>query len=476
MPRKKKNTTESTAGNIDSESQKKHVLIAILGTAPAVLTETVWVLATQKGIVPDEIVVFTTQKGKVELQNQILTPDGRRACAWTRLQKALAATGCDVKDKLVFDIEGSVHLFKNKRRVPIPDLRSREDNLEAANMMMKEIREYADDGDCVIHALLAGGRKTMTALFFSCMSLLARSCDRIYHVLASDKYEKRLNPAFCFPEKGVVHEYVEEDNKGKKKTVSLKSEDAKINLFEVPFVYMGEWAEQRCRAISKNLSYENLINAVQKSFNRELFPDRVVLDFTQGKVEFDGKVMKLSGVEFMVLSFLMQGYSQQDVITKMNNLKNYMREEDEDDRDRVFRKGVKDALPWLYKMGWKNQKVTTSITQEHNVARGEVTNVETRHDIAFKQAFLHDDVNSKVVEGLLLRDFGHAKNVLRNALFEAHQDSFSRLLFEGNLHASAGAFNPATQVICRMGGVPEGFMEYFFPEDAPYKLKEENES
>lgn len=426
----------------------RHVLIAILGTAPAVLTETVWALATQKGIVPDEIVVFTTQKGKAELQTQILTPDGRRACAWTRLQRALAATGYDVKDKLVFDIEGSVHLFKNKRRVPIPDLRSREDNLEAANMMMKEIREYADDGDCVIHALLAGGRKTMTALFFSCMSLLARSCDRIYHVLASEKYEKKLKPAFCFPEKGVVHKCVEEDKKGKQKTVSLKSEDAKIDLFEVPFVYMGEWAEQRCRAISKNLSYENLISAVQNSFNRELLPDRVVLDFTLGRAEFDGKAMKTSPVNFMVLAFLLQGYPKQDVITKMNGLKVYMHDEDEDKIE--FRDGVMQKLPWLYKLGWRGKE----------------------KDI--QQKFLH--WGEKNIEGLLSHDFSYAQNVLKTDLCSVHQDALFSLLFEKNLRANGGAFDPTKQVVCRMEGVPEEFMEYFFPEDAPFKLKRENES
>ena len=438
-------------GAPDCPKPTKHVLVAILGTTPAVFTEAVWALATQKGIVPDEIVLFTTQKGKAALKDQILKPDGRRACALKRLQKALAAAGYDVSDKPIFDVdyvEGSLCLFRDKRRKTMEDLRSREDNLEAANMMMKEIRVYADDGDCVIHALLSGGRKTMTALFFSCVSLLARSCDRIYHVLASEKYEKKLRPVFCFPEKGVVHECVETDETGTR-TISLKSEDAQIDLFEVPFVYMGEWAEQRCRAISKNLSYENLINDVQKSFKKELFPDRVILDFTLGQVEFDGAIMKPSPVNFMALTFLFHGYHQQDVITKMNNLKVFMRDEDEDRIE--FRDDVMRKLPWLYKLGWRGKE----------------------KDI--QQKFLHDD-QDKGVEKLLTGDFNRVKDELKKDFMGTHQDALFRLLFNGNLQANAGVFDPERQILCRTAGVSEEFMEYFFPEDAPFKLKRENES
>ncbi len=421
------------------DSEKKHVLIAILGVTPAVLTEAVWALATQRGIVPDEIVVFTTTTGRKQLTEEVLASG-----VWSRLLKALRDEGHDVKGKFKFDEDGSVYLFKDANRTPIEDLRSREDNLEAANMMMKEIREFAEDGDWVIHALLSGGRKTMTALFFSCMCLQARSCDRIYHVLASEKFEKKLDPLFCFPEKGVEHEYVESDENGKKKTYRLKSEDAKIDLFEVPFVYMGEWAEQRCRAISKKLSYENLINDIQGSVNHELYPDRVVLDFSRGQVGFDGKAMEASAVNFMVLAFLLQGYSRQNVITKMIALKVFLR--DKDDEDIKFRDVIMQKLPWLYKLGWRGKEKD------------------------FQQKFLHDDKKVEVAERLFLDDFGRAKNELKESFQGANQDALFRFLFEGSFCASVRVFNPASQVVCRTDGVPKEFLEYFFPEDAPIKF------
>ena len=54
---------------------KRTVLIAGMGTSPAVLTETVWALAHQKKpVVPDEIVVLTTKAGKDALR---ATPSAR---------------------------------------------------------------------------------------------------------------------------------------------------------------------------------------------------------------------------------------------------------------------------------------------------------------------------------------------------------------------------------------------------------------
>lgn len=47
------------------KSANRTILIAGMGTSPAVLTETVWALAHQEQpVVPDEIVVITTKSGK----------------------------------------------------------------------------------------------------------------------------------------------------------------------------------------------------------------------------------------------------------------------------------------------------------------------------------------------------------------------------------------------------------------------------
>lgn len=49
-------------------SAKRIVLVAGMGTSPAVLTNAVWALAHgEKSVVPDEVVVFITKDGKMLL-------------------------------------------------------------------------------------------------------------------------------------------------------------------------------------------------------------------------------------------------------------------------------------------------------------------------------------------------------------------------------------------------------------------------
>ena len=55
------------------KSANRTILIAGMGTSPAVLTETVWALAHQaQPVVPDEIVVITTKSGKEALRKAVM--------------------------------------------------------------------------------------------------------------------------------------------------------------------------------------------------------------------------------------------------------------------------------------------------------------------------------------------------------------------------------------------------------------------
>lgn len=47
------------------DGEKKHLLIVMVGTSPAVITETVYALCKEKSDPPDEVIVYTTSKGKI---------------------------------------------------------------------------------------------------------------------------------------------------------------------------------------------------------------------------------------------------------------------------------------------------------------------------------------------------------------------------------------------------------------------------
>ena len=289
---------------------KKHVLVALSGMSPAVVTETVWALAfSQKTpVVPDEVVVLTTKTGGRKLRDMLLFDEEKDEPSaqgpWGELKKQIAKSGLDVSGKLVLTGD-LIKEFKGCDKKSLDDLVTREQNLQAANLMMQVIRDYTDDDDYVVHAQLAGGRKTMSALLFSCMCLLGRPGDHVYHVLVGPGYDNpRLQPPFIFPQKGVVHKGLGLD----KKPIALKSTECKLNLFDLPYVPMGEWAAQKCSMNRRRrLSYESLINAVTESVGSELYPDVIVDCAGKGTILLNGRELKHTSTNFLVLLLLLQG-------------------------------------------------------------------------------------------------------------------------------------------------------------------------
>ena len=215
--------------------EKRTILVVGMGTSPAVLTETVWALAHQEQpVVPDEIEVITTSSGKSVLQQAIL--EGAPS-VMDRLKAALRKEKIDIDDRLVFG-RASIKVIPDADGNEASDLRTSADNLRAADFMLGELRKYSECNDTTIHCSIAGGRKTMSALLFSCMSLVGREQDKVYHVLLPPEFEGGVEPAFYFPEPGKT--YVATKTGKKYKANKVQSE-----LFEVPYVRMRGWYQDR---------------------------------------------------------------------------------------------------------------------------------------------------------------------------------------------------------------------------------------
>ena len=175
------------------ESTRK-ILVAGMGTSPAVLTNAVWALAHQKKpVVPDEVVVLITKNGK-ELLRRELIDNG----VWDEMLAEMKREKIGIDGRLVFG-ETSIRTIPDVRGNEIDDLRTGEDNLRAADFMLAQLRQYTEDGGTELHVSIAGGRKTMSTLLFSCMTLLGRECDKIYHVLLPQTIEFGATPTFFFP-------------------------------------------------------------------------------------------------------------------------------------------------------------------------------------------------------------------------------------------------------------------------------------
>ncbi len=269
------------------------VLIAGMGTSPAVLTNAVWALAHgEKPVVPDEIVVFITKNGKTLLKKELFD-DG----VWADMLKSLAREGVDIEGKLIFG-ETSIRSIPDVRGNEIDDLRTGDDNLRAADFMLGELRKYTEDNGTELHVSIAGGRKTMSALLFSCMSLLGREQDKVYHILLPPAIEGGVTPTFYYPKRGTTYAA---RFTGKKH----KAKDLQCELFEVPFVRMRGWYQEKFKEIPP--SYRTLISKVQTVAPPAVAYPEIEIDAWNGWVTLNGQQVAMSRPCFAMLLLLASG-------------------------------------------------------------------------------------------------------------------------------------------------------------------------
>lgn len=273
--------------------KKQIVLIATIGTSPAVLSETVWALASlPKPVIPDEVVVITTVKGGENVKAAFFG----KSKEWDSLKQSLHKKGHKINGKLSFGpVNESIRIPANSSRTnELADIATSEDNSLLADYYLSELRKYTERPDVQLYVSIAGGRKTMSALMLSCMSLLGRECDHVLHVLVNSPFDSVLSPQFLFPKEKVKHT----THLGK----TIKSTDAKIELIDIPFVKMRGWYQDKFK--ESYPSYSKLVSAIQ-----ETAPEAKVLtehefkfDYSTGRLLVDGVDAKLNPVELVTLA------------------------------------------------------------------------------------------------------------------------------------------------------------------------------
>jgi CRISPR-associated protein (TIGR02584 family) len=266
--------------------QKQIVLLSLVGTAPAVLSETVWALATQEvPVIPDKIIVMTTSTGAVKIKEKLFEQGH-----WQRMLKALEQKGLPVAGRLRFGpIGASIRVFADSTQSrELDDIRTAEDNEAVAEFFMETIRSFVENDSIRLIVSIAGGRKTTSALLYSVMSLLGRAEDQIQHILVDDHWIFQHD--FMYP--GCDGVFIDRDTGN-----SLSSADAKLQLVDVPFVplrYLFEGDLQRSAG-----SFVELINQVRaRTIN--VTDDLVVQLLTNsGEFNVSGQVVSLSPNEFL---------------------------------------------------------------------------------------------------------------------------------------------------------------------------------
>jgi CRISPR-associated protein (TIGR02584 family) len=265
------------------------ILVAGVGLSPAVLTNTVWALAHEKEpVFPGEVVAITTLPGQKRIAAQLMESNG-----WQRLLRTLQKKGLPVEDKLAFGATDSIRVLGDGKR-DFDDIATPAQNDAAADFILKVLRQYTEDPGTRVIVSIAGGRKSMSALMISCMSLLGRTQDRVCHVLVNEPYEQRMEPPFLFPERGVKHKL------GGKTYLSVKGKPV---LSDIPFVRVRGWYEKEFRSVPP--SYMQLVRKVQGIAPEPANYPAVRLDARQGTMLIGKVGVDLSASEFALVYIML---------------------------------------------------------------------------------------------------------------------------------------------------------------------------
>jgi CRISPR-associated protein (TIGR02584 family) len=173
----------------------RHILFSVAGMSPAVITETLYgLLKSENAVSSGEIHILTTSFGKDKMQRKLLSVDGKVAAFNARFGTSWIIEPEWIE--VICDADGK----------PLDDLRSSADNECAANEIVERVHCWCDKDDVVLHASVAGGRKTMGLYLAQAMSWFARAGDDLSHVLVPESFER--DQEFFFPvgdgQEGVV--------------------------------------------------------------------------------------------------------------------------------------------------------------------------------------------------------------------------------------------------------------------------------
>jgi CRISPR-associated protein (TIGR02584 family) len=289
----------ASAASLPGQPATHDILLAVTGDSPAIVSETIWWLATQADnpFVPHEVVVVTTTSGKSAIEKQLFSPapSAGGSTVWHALSQALAARGIPVEGRLQLRIR----LIEQTSPKPGPvreleDIRDRKENEAAADSILRVAQEVCIPERNRVVASIAGGRKTMGALLYAVMSLVGKEQDRVTHVLVGPPYDTRLQPLFYFPAQPVQEL---RDDQGK----VHRAEHASLDLAEVPFVVLRRRFGDLAKREPTFMALVRRHNALSGSPGAD-----ITLDVARGVLEVDGAQLSLAPHHTLQIEFLLR--------------------------------------------------------------------------------------------------------------------------------------------------------------------------
>jgi CRISPR-associated protein (TIGR02584 family) len=252
------------------ETYPRRILLAIGGMTPQVVTETLYYLCVKRepAYVPTDVYLITTQVGHDEAMDHLLDEGGEFHEF--------------VKD---YGLEGQIH-FTVEKFLPLldadgrhlPDVRSAEDNMIAADVITEKVRELTLDNQSSLHISISGGRNTLGLYLGYALSMFGRAQDRLSHVLVPWQFEG--NDDFFYPPP--QPELITLRNR---KTIS--TQHAHITLAEIPFISLRHGLPQTL--LEGKASYSQTVAAIQRS----LGPPHIKIKLSERKLWLGGVLIEM---------------------------------------------------------------------------------------------------------------------------------------------------------------------------------------
>lgn len=307
MKRRPSTTSKKAAAGAASthsspSGSRETVLVITIGTSPSVLTSTIWALAHHEGILPHRVKVLTTRLGRELLMQHVFTPSPAfgGGTAWDALWLDLETQGFDLAGRLEFS-PAAIRIFTAitpGERLPreLDDITTQSENEQVADAMLETLRGVMNDDSRVI-ASIAGGRKTVSALFYACVSLIGRGDDRIVHVVINEPFERAdLQPPFFFPSQQCAR------LAGRGGQI-VQAHDARLSVIEVPFVPLANLFPRELGRTPGRFSA--LVGEYRQAGQRHSLAEmRVVVYRGRSEIEVDGTTVGLPPREQLLMVFL----------------------------------------------------------------------------------------------------------------------------------------------------------------------------
>jgi len=258
---------------------QRRVLLAVSGLSPQVVTETLYALAADQHapFIPTEVHLITTAEGARRAELSLLSADlgwFHRLCTDYKLPG------------ITFD-RHHIHIMRDAKERGMDDIRTPQDNRDAADFITEQVRHFTADPHCALHVSIAGGRKTMGFYLGYALSLYGRAQDRLSHVLVSDPFESSWD--FFYP---TPYSRVLQTRDGKLADTAM----AEVTLAEIPFVSLRHGLP--VALLAGHASFNDTVQAARAA----LAPPKLSVDLPGRRVIAGAAAVELPPAELALLA------------------------------------------------------------------------------------------------------------------------------------------------------------------------------